>query len=205
MKNVIYILILLLSSSELFAELVRMPYAGVRPTGMGNAFLAISDDNNALWYNPAALARVKGLHFNLIDTAIGFDNEDTLGRMGNFVINNDVNNLMRPDQQFIKFNFRPTFITSNFGISFFNHLSSYTEFNNLTDLSANVDLYSFNDTGVNIGLAIPFGPYISFGLAARAMYRIGMDANFQVIDLLTLADVLSGADFLSIIYSNLRL
>ena len=31
---------------------------GIRPLGMGNAFVAVADDRNALHYNPAGLARI---------------------------------------------------------------------------------------------------------------------------------------------------
>jgi len=34
---------------------------GARPLAMGGAFVGIADDGNALFYNPAGLARVKGL------------------------------------------------------------------------------------------------------------------------------------------------
>lgn len=37
----------------------RWTHFGARPLGMGNAFVAVSDDFNALFYNPAGLARLK--------------------------------------------------------------------------------------------------------------------------------------------------
>ena len=44
---------------------------GVRPLGMGNAFVAVADDFNSLFYNPAGLARLKfGFAMN-IDKEIG--------------------------------------------------------------------------------------------------------------------------------------
>jgi len=44
---------LLISTAN--AREIRELYNGVRPLGMGNAFVAISDDYNALFYNPAGL------------------------------------------------------------------------------------------------------------------------------------------------------
>jgi hypothetical protein len=35
---------------------------GTRPLGMGNAFVAVADDRNALYYNPAGLGRLNGTH-----------------------------------------------------------------------------------------------------------------------------------------------
>jgi hypothetical protein len=40
-------------------------YRGVRPMGMGNAFGAVSDDNNAFYYNPAGLASVRKLRIDI--------------------------------------------------------------------------------------------------------------------------------------------
>jgi len=40
-------------------------YRGVRPMGMGNAFGAVSDDNNAFYYNPAGIASVRDLRIDI--------------------------------------------------------------------------------------------------------------------------------------------
>ena len=44
-----------------FAQARELPkfFEGVRPLGMGGAFTAVADDENALFYNPAGLARVR--------------------------------------------------------------------------------------------------------------------------------------------------
>ncbi|MBP9706129.1 MAG: hypothetical protein KBD78_00690 [Oligoflexales bacterium] len=50
------------------AKELRWTHFGPRPLGMGNAFVAVADDYNALFYNPAGIARVKewtGAFFDL--------------------------------------------------------------------------------------------------------------------------------------------
>lgn len=44
---------------------IFQPYMSVRAMGMGNAFTAVSDDYNALFYNPAGLARLEEGQINL--------------------------------------------------------------------------------------------------------------------------------------------
>jgi hypothetical protein len=44
------------------AGVSRPELPGTRPLGMGNAFVAVADDRNALYYNPAGLARLEGTH-----------------------------------------------------------------------------------------------------------------------------------------------
>lgn len=40
---------------------------GVRPLAMGNAFVAVADDFNALYYNPAGLARIKEWQMEIVN------------------------------------------------------------------------------------------------------------------------------------------
>ncbi len=170
------LLLLIVLAVQAHGELIRQPYPGVRPTGMGNAFLAISDDNNAMWYNPAGLARVKGYHLSIIDTSLAVDSEDTFNRLNNAIFGGDFNNLIRPDRQFMRFNFRPTLLMKYFSFTIFNHATSFTKLSNLTNLNAKIDLYTFNDLGVAMGFAVPLGPYVSVGMTARAFTRTGVDA-----------------------------
>ncbi|PLX89928.1 MAG: hypothetical protein C0618_00005, partial [Desulfuromonas sp.] len=45
-------------------------YKGVRPLGMGGAFTAVADDENALFYNPAGLNRVESWSMGLINPLV---------------------------------------------------------------------------------------------------------------------------------------
>ncbi|MBN1114765.1 MAG: hypothetical protein JXA66_05455 [Oligoflexia bacterium] len=57
MKKLITIFFVL--SSALYAAEYDYLYRGTRPMGMGGAFTAVSDDVNALFFNPAGLNRIK--------------------------------------------------------------------------------------------------------------------------------------------------
>lgn len=48
-----------LPASVALANSLNWTHFGLRPLGMGNAFVSIADDYNALFYNPAGLARLK--------------------------------------------------------------------------------------------------------------------------------------------------
>lgn len=65
-----FVLISVLSlflSRDLFASELPYLYKGPRPLGMGGAFVALSNDANALFYNPAGLADVKETRMSLFD------------------------------------------------------------------------------------------------------------------------------------------
>jgi len=58
MKKILFTITLLISTT-VYATEYDMLYRGARPMGMGGAFTAVSDDENALFYNPAGLNRIK--------------------------------------------------------------------------------------------------------------------------------------------------
>ena len=49
-----------LFSRPALAEELPVFYKGVRPLGMGGAFTAVADDENAMFYNPAGLNKIEG-------------------------------------------------------------------------------------------------------------------------------------------------
>ena len=53
---------LLLAGSLAQADAFRIPYQGAAAAGQGEAFAAQADDASALYYNPAGLARLSGVH-----------------------------------------------------------------------------------------------------------------------------------------------
>jgi hypothetical protein len=67
--GLIYILIFMFSWN-IFAKELPYLYKGARPLGMGGAFTALSDDANALFYNPAGLANIKETRLSPINLEI---------------------------------------------------------------------------------------------------------------------------------------
>ena len=49
-------------------------WTSVRALGMGNAYTAVVSDSDAIFYNPAAMARVSGVHWTIIDPHVGINN-----------------------------------------------------------------------------------------------------------------------------------
>jgi hypothetical protein len=48
-------------------------FIGVRPAGMGNAFTAVADDQNALYYNPAGLAKIPTWSMEILSPLLGIN------------------------------------------------------------------------------------------------------------------------------------
>ncbi len=204
-----FLIFLLFFTTSAWAKLLRVPYQGIRQLGMGNAFVALADDSNCLWYNPAGLARVSGPHFNMLDLQIGFDSMDTWDRLKNFMFKGDVQHLLRPDTEAIRIGTKPTFTMPFFGFSVFDNVTSFTDFQNLQSLDATVDIYTANDVGLIAGIAIPATKYFSFGLSARAFERNAIDAHITAQELLEeveedpLSFIQSRENFTSAVYDHI--
>lgn len=52
---------------------------GVRPSAMGEAFTAVADDQNALYYNPAGLERIENWSLELLPVTVGFSSKSVQG------------------------------------------------------------------------------------------------------------------------------
>lgn len=178
MKKLYLILTLVFNFSFLsFASFPLANYQFARPSGMGNAFLAVADDANAIFYNPAALAKVKGLHFNLLDIHVSADSLSTFEKLKSAVFDSQPTNILNPNKQALGINLKPTFLMPYFGISFFNQALGYFDLDILQN--ERIIAQGYNDLGAAIAFGIPFSPYFSFGFGLRAIQRssINLDRN----------------------------
>ena len=63
-------IILLACVSELSAKEYPTLHRGVRPLGMGGAFTAVADDENAMFYNPAGLSDISTLQVGVLNPLV---------------------------------------------------------------------------------------------------------------------------------------
>jgi hypothetical protein len=200
MKTLITIFFLLLPLS-LSAEYLRVPYEGIRPLGMGNAYLALADDANALWYNPAGLTQVKGVHFDLFNFTGGVDSANTLDRVYSAVFQGNYSGLISPSQEFLRFNANPTFVCPYFGFMLFDNMQGMF---NIQELSLpTADIYAVNDFGALMAFAVPVGDYLSFGASVRAFERTGVDTTLSPQQLIAELGVPS-SNFTNSVYNYLQ-
>lgn len=169
--------------------LLRPGFEGVRPTGMGDAFTALADDANTLFYNPAGLARIHQVHFNMMDFTLGADGDNTLTRLNNAVFKSDFTHLIRADREFVRMSFKPTFVMPGFGISFFQDANGY--FDLKSPQTTGIDVYAHNDLGVQAGIGVPLGDFFAVGVSGKVFERTGIDFNYNVNDIMTNSSLLN--------------
>lgn len=67
--------IALLGGKSAQADQFNSLFRGARAAAMGNAFTAVADDEEALFYNPAGLAGIQGFSFHLFDGMLDTSND----------------------------------------------------------------------------------------------------------------------------------
>ncbi len=71
----IMVLCVLGSGYDIMAKPYPSFFRGVRPLGMGNAFIAVADDENALFYNPAGLSKTSMLNVGIFNPVFGISDK----------------------------------------------------------------------------------------------------------------------------------
>jgi long-subunit fatty acid transport protein len=171
----------------------RWTHYGLRPLGMGNAYVAVADDFNALFYNPAGLARLKSWDMEIINPYV-MASSNVKGLVDD--IQNNLNDGSTDDtlellEKHTGENFSlglgltPHFILQGFGVGLGIDGSMQAIFHR----DVTVDL----DAGVRAVLPIAFAKSflndrLSIGLAVKFRGRAGIDQNFSVDDIESFQD-----------------
>ena len=171
----ISICIIFLSISAGFAEEFPYIYKGVRPLGMGNTFIAIADDGNALFYNPAGLNGIQGFGgMEVLNPLIEFSKVG-LDAYNDFkdIDSNNVVEVTKLLNKYVgkRFSLRtalfPHAIFHNFAIGFLAQAKGSGEVRNMVNPQINVDervdiggiagiAYGFMDGKIQAGVVIKF-------------------------------------------------
>jgi hypothetical protein len=73
LTGLLFILCFTLSAK---AEELLESNISARAMGMGNAYVSVVSDKDALFYNPAALQKIRGIHLTIMDPYLGADGQD---------------------------------------------------------------------------------------------------------------------------------
>ncbi len=214
MKNILYRLL-----ATLFVIVIMLHIAmasepqvfirGIRPLGMGGAFVALSDDQNAVFYNPSGLTQRQGGMFTLFELPINIsqdvlnfydfynDNSDKLKNFSNLStqdqisllnqINDKITSYMPevrtgfPNTSFIS---SPGFIT--WGAGLYDQADVRFQFNRSL-IVPSLNLFGDVDAIAAVPIAHRFDtlPYVpgslSVGVTLKAIYRGQINVNDESV------------------------
>jgi hypothetical protein len=167
------------------AELMES-YTSVRALGMGNAFTAVAEEGDALFYNPGSLCQVSGFHWTMMDPYAGVNGPQAL---------DVVNSMTQSGSSFVdKFNnlfgksiwvgagAKTSFVLPCMGIAAYGQGNASMSIANPAYpqimLAYNVDY------GVALGGGLPLIPgFVSLGLTARRVNRTGTNLPIGAVTL----------------------
>ncbi|MAV90125.1 MAG: hypothetical protein CL676_01800 [Bdellovibrionaceae bacterium] len=180
------ILLLIFTSISSQAADILPIYSSTRALGMGNAHYGLVDDSASLFYNPAGLARFRGISWKIfgvgagvgtdvisnVDKVQGFSDEtqfaDTLSSLYGKKISTTANGNMALTLPFVS-------------VAAYNHTYLSAILNN--PVYPELPLRFINDYGYAIGLGIPIFPFMHGGIALKRIKRSGVEKTYKASNL----------------------
>ncbi len=171
------------------AESKAILYEGIRPLGMGNAFTAVADDENAVFYNPAGLSYISSFSIGVLNPRIGIatDSLDLIDDAGDtdFDVTAEVANLLREytgKPQHVSLGLFPHMGLNLFesGVLFgvLSQVSADIEIRNPTWPESYVHLNADVAPVVGAGLRIPTVDGLRIGAAMKYLYRNSLNEMY---------------------------
>lgn len=188
-------LCVLFTSTALVAKELRWTHFGMRPLAMGNAYVAVADDYNALFYNPAGLARLKEWDGEFLNPAleIGKSTVDFINELlelpsGSFEQTSDVLDLFQAQTGKIHHMagyLTPHLIFKHFGLG----VGLSLPFSLVAHSNINIEF----ETGPRLVAPISFAmnfleDRLSIGGSLKLIAKGGIKANFTIQTISALTD-----------------
>jgi hypothetical protein len=176
--ELLLILILLFMSQATWAADLGDGWTSVRALGMGNAYSAVVQDGDSLFYNPAGLARVSGFHWTLMDPHVGLDGAEAIENVkkikdaqGSANLSDAISGLYGK-RTWVGGGGKTALVMPYFGFAGFANGEAGVYVQNPANTQLNLNYYF--DYGVAVGAAVDFIPGIfKVGMTAKRINRTG--------------------------------
>lgn len=169
--------LILIVSAQARAEVQSAQNSSVRALGMGDAYTALADDSSSLFYNPAGLARVRGLNWKIFSLHAGASGieaynkiKDLNGSGGGDQLSDTIQKLYG-DHVSSAVGGESMFTMPMLGIGVYNHTDALIKVDNPVYPALQTDV--INDYGYTLGVGVPLGPFLQAGLNLRYVKRTG--------------------------------
>lgn len=160
----------------------------VRALGMGNAFTAVASDLNALFYNPAGIARSQTFNWHVLDVKAGasglsaYQSIQNAQNSSNFA--NQIESLY--GQAVWLGGGAATGVSSPlFAAAVYQSVDVEMSVDNPAYPMVNVN--GVSDFGYAVGAALPFSPFAQAGMGVKWIRRMGANRSFGASDVGTLS------------------
>jgi len=152
--------------------------SSVRALGMGDAFTAVATDGDSLFYNPAGLARVKGLNWKIFDVGAGTSGVSEYSKLTNLKSGSGssfANSLssLYGDHVWVGAGGESIFTMPCLGFGVYDHAGTMIQVDNPVYPQMHTKL--INDLGYVAGVGVPIGPFVHIGGDLKYIKRTGTD------------------------------
>lgn len=167
-------------------------YRGVRAMGMGNAYTAVADDEDSVFYNPAGLAQIHQVRINLLNPKVSASKDDFSARsdVKNAAKSFDSASIARLFGKDLYFNGSvfPNLVFPHFLIGYLAQADFHLTARNLA--MPNVQVRDLVDNGLVSGAGFDFHGfsrkhYVRIGASLKWMARAGFDTTIPTSKLIT--------------------
>lgn len=154
--------------------------SSTRALGMGDAFTAIAEDDSALFYNPAGLARVAGLNWKVFGLKAGGSGLSALTKIQHLNSSSsgfsDAVQDLYGEHASVSAGGESIFTMPLFGFGIYDHAGVLVKIDD--PVSPKINATIINDYGYVLGFGAPIGPFLQAGLDLRYVKRTGGDLPF---------------------------
>jgi hypothetical protein len=175
------------------AQYERWTLFGLRPLAMGNAYVAVADDYNALFYNPAGLARLKSWDGELLNPAFDASTnfkgllEDAQKNLTSGSTSDTLGMIQRNTGEnfHVGLQLVPHLIFPHFGFGIGLDTGATAVFHRDVNVDIDVGLRAI----VPVSFAMNFlDDRLSVGVTGKVRVRAGVDQNFSIDDIEAFSD-----------------
>lgn len=173
-RRALLVSVLVLLGIQVYAQELYESGKSARALGMGNAFTAVVNDRNTMFYNPAGLNRVEGYYYTILDMAAGLNGEQALTTIQDVSNAADLSatlDALYDQKLWIGYNGNTAIYMKNFGFVYFLDGSLDPFLENPTFPTYNINY--FNDLGYATGFSFDIMETFAVGFTYRNINRTG--------------------------------
>lgn len=172
----------------------RSIHMGVRPLGMGGAFTAVADDQNAIDYNPAGLSRARSFGLGIVNPMVEVS-EDSYDFYKDFddIDQDNTTEVAELLRKYVGDNFHikvaadiyTGFRIGNAGVMVAGVGRGYADMAIRNPTYPELHLNSVVDYGgqVGVGYELPMVPGLSLGIGVKVLNRTSIDEVYTAVDI----------------------
>lgn len=183
----IIVFLSLLAPLSAFAVEDLAPTMSARALGMGNAYVGVVDNIDSLFYNPASLAKVRGIQVRIasLDGAA-----EGLSEYSNVQKIESSSNLASTLPSLYGQNYyagaqaMTGVAVPMFGAAIYDAVN--TQFSIHSPPMTDINVNALNDFGYAMGVGVPIGPFVQVGIEGRYIKRSGTVNDYYGADLASL-------------------